>query len=134
MIIRSYSKKDIKRINELGNIFPNYHFKLDVFSKCTVLDYNGYVIGFAIYSIMYDRAEIDYIVIDKEYQNMGYAKKIMDSIINDCVTNRCKNITLEVNINNKSAIRLYEKYGFKKISTRKEYYNESDAYLMEKKL
>ena len=134
MIIRKFNENDLERINVLGNIFPNFIFNLDVFSKCIVLEDNGYIIGFSIYSVIYDRAEINYIVIDKEYQHNGYAKKIMDYLINDCVLNKCKNITLEVSIDNKVAIKLYEKYGFKKVSLRKEYYDGTDAYLMEKVL
>ncbi len=134
MIVRCFLDKDIKRINELGSIFPNYEFKLDFFSKCIVLEENNCVIGFAIYSIIYDRAEIEYIVIDESYQNKGYAKKIMNSIIDDCLLNKCNNITLEVNMDNKPAVRLYEKYGFKIVSIRKEYYDGKDAYLMEKVL
>ncbi len=42
-------------------------------------------------------------------------------------------ITLEVNENNKIAIHLYEKYGFKIIGTRKKYYNNKyNAYIMTK--
>lgn len=34
--------------------------------------------------------------------------------------------TLEVNEKNKAAIALYEKFGFKKVGTRKKYYNGTD--------
>ena len=42
-------------------------------------------------------------------------------------------ITLEVNELNLPAIHLYEKYGLKKVGTRKKYYdNKFDAYIMTK--
>lgn len=42
-------------------------------------------------------------------------------------------ITLEVNEKNLPAIHLYEKYGFKKVGSRKKYYdNKFDAYIMTK--
>ena len=44
--------------------------------------------------------------------------------------NDVSNITLEVNINNISAIKLYEKNGFKVVSKRENYYNGVDGYLM----
>ena len=44
------------------------------------------------------------------------------------------NITLEVRSDNKKAIHIYEKYGFKKVTTRKKYYNDTDGILMEKEL
>ena len=43
-------------------------------------------------------------------------------------------ITLEVNVNNFSAIKFYEKNEYKKINIRKHYYGNDDAYLMLKEL
>ena len=40
------------------------------------------------------------------------------------------NITLEVNVNNTNAIKLYQKNGFKIVSRRENYYNGTDGYLM----
>ena len=45
-----------------------------------------------------------------------------------------KNITLEVNENNKSAVQFYLKNGFAIAATRKNYYNDGDGYLMLKEL
>lgn len=42
----------------------------------------------------------------------------------------CINITLEVAVNNKSALNLYKKLGFKIVTIRKNYYENSDGYLM----
>ena len=45
------------------------------------------------------------------------------------------NITLEVNCNNKNAIKLYKKFNFKEVAIRKCYYNnKEDGILMELKL
>ena len=41
-----------------------------------------------------------------------------------------KDITLEVNINNTSAINLYKKYNFKEVGIRKKYYNNLDDALI----
>ena len=51
----------------------------------------------------------------------------MNKIIDD---EQVKNITLEVNINNKNAILLYNSLGFKEATKRKGYYNGEDALLM----
>ena len=48
--------------------------------------------------------------------------------------NSYSNITLEVNVNNFSAIKFYEKNEYKKINIRKHYYGNDDAYLMLKEL
>ena len=44
-----------------------------------------------------------------------------------------KDITLEVKEDNVPALKLYEKYGFKKVAIRKGYYNGIDGILMERK-
>ena len=49
-------------------------------------------------------------------------------------TQQCENITLEVRIDNHIAISLYEKFQFKKIAIRKNYYRTKDAWLMERKI
>ena len=44
-----------------------------------------------------------------------------------------KTFTLEVNVENTPAIKLYEKFGFKNLGIRKKYYNNTtDAYIMTK--
>ena len=43
-------------------------------------------------------------------------------------------ITLEVRESNLPAIKLYEKFGFEIVNTRKKYYGEENAYLMGRRL
>lgn len=42
-----------------------------------------------------------------------------------------KNITLEVNVLNDAAIKLYKKFNFTVVSIRRGYYKGIDGYLME---
>ena len=122
MLIRKYKSSDEKQINELGKVFnQDYVFSLDDFSDCLVLEENNSLVGFVIYSIMYERAEIIYIVIDSSFRLKGYAFMLLDKCINNIIENNCCNITLEVNCNNVAAINLYKKLGFKIVATRKNY-------------
>ena len=50
----------------------------------------------------------------------------MDKMFSENVSN----ITLEVRKSNIDAIGLYEKYGFKVVSVRDNYYGSEDAFLM----
>ena len=43
--------------------------------------------------------------------------------------NNVKSLTLEVSANNKDAIKLYEKMGFKKMKVIHNYYNNVDGFL-----
>ena len=129
-MIRNYNKDDIDNIEKLGNeLHSNYKFNLDTFSKCLVFE-DEKIIGFITYSIIYDRAEIIDIIVSKEERNKGLGKRLLLEAINDCKTNNCKNITLEVRKSNKIAIDFYKKNGFNIISMRKKYYKEEDGYLM----
>ena len=63
---------------------------------------------------------------------MGIASLLISNLIQFCTENNITKILLEVRELNTPAQKLYEKFGFKKISIRKKYYNNEDAYIYEK--
>lgn len=89
--------------------------------------------GFIIYSIIYDRCEIEYIGVSLNSRNNKIATKLIEYMMKD-IENKCKNITLEVNENNKAAISLYNKFDFKIAAKRKFYYGNENGILMIKEL
>lgn len=93
---------------------------------------NDEVIGFIKYDVIYEKVELIYIFVCKDCRNKGIASKLLKSLI-DKVSNK-ENITLEVRTDNKVAIKLYQSFNFEIIATRKNYYDNCDGYLMEKKL
>ena len=135
MEIRNYIKEDINNINSLGLLLhDNYNFNIDSFSNALVIYEENKFIGFIVYSIIYERAEIIDIIIDSNYRKRGYANKLLEYTIEKIKEKNCDNITLEVNENNISAINLYKKQGFNICAVRKNYYNNEDGYLMKKDL
>ena len=132
MIIKNFDANDLDRINYLGSLLhENYVFDLDVFSRCLVMQIDSVIIGYVVYSIIYERAEIIDIIVDPRSRNKGYAKALLNYLINDIISERCDNITLEVNKTNEIAIGLYKSIGFFFFSIRKGYYEGFDGYLME---
>ena len=115
-----YLSNNIKEFN------IDYLKKENPFLKNYIFLKNNEPIGLISYSLIYDRIELEYIWVHIEHRKKGIASKLMDIMIDEDV----KNITLEVNVNNKGAIKLYEKYGFKIVSVREKYYGNDDAYLM----
>ena len=79
-----------------------------------------------------ERAQITTIGVDPEHRGKGYAKKLMEHMLEACSSKGVKIYSLEVRVSNQSAISLYERYGFKQVGLRKAYYqdNHEDAYLM----
>ena len=121
--------KEIKDIEYL-NTFCDYKISVNPFTKILVYLIEDKEVGFLDYSLMYEKIEINYIYVKPEYRNNKIAFKLITYMIDH---NSYSNITLEVNVNNLYAIKLYESLGFKIIGTRKSYYNGEDAYLMEVK-
>ena len=80
---------------------------------------------------------ISLLCVKKAYQRAGYGKSLLDFCIKNCEKNGYKDFYLNVATTNSSAIKLYEKLGFKKIKTILNYYHldkppDNDAYLMVK--
>ena len=121
--------KEIKDINYINNL-SNYKVTLNPFNKVIGYYINDTLVGFLDYSVMYEKIEINYIFVINEYRRKSIAYNLIKYVVDNY---DFENITLEVNVNNVSAINLYKKLGFKIISTRKGYYNGIDGYLMEVK-
>lgn len=120
--------EQIKNISDNKSILD----RKSPFTHTLVYLIDNRVVGFAIYDVMYEKVELIYIFVRKDCRNKRIATKLLDSLISS--VNDKENITLEVNINNVGAIKLYEKAGFEKRSIREKYYNGIDGILMEKKL
>lgn len=88
--------------------------------------------SFIIYRVTLDEAEIITIGVKKDKRNQGLASSLINLMIKDLQEKKVKNIFLEVSNNNIQALKLYEKFGFQKISIRKKYYGELDAIVMKK--
>ena len=142
-MIYEVKKNDQLLMNQLITTFNNYFkddnylkndFEVNPFSKYYVYCENDDIIAFINYYDLYDRFEISYIEVLNKYRNKNIASKLMENLIILGEKNKIKNITLEVNITNDIAIKLYKKYDFEVIATRKRYYNGIDAFLMERKM
>ncbi len=109
-------------------------FNRGPFSVLMVYESDGNVVGFISYSIIYDRAEVDYIYVDENSRNHKIASQLLDFCVKDAITKGCLNVTLEVNEHNAMGIGLYKKFGFLEGTKRKNYYHGNDALLMIKEL
>ena len=135
---RKLEKRDLSRINDLILEF-NTSLKLEdlesnPFNRYIAYTIDGVIIGIIIYSIKYEYAELEYIVIDKNYRRKNIASKLMNYMIEDLIKNNVISVSLEVNVENIPAINLYKKFAFEKATIRKNYYGNKDAVLMIRKL
>ncbi len=92
------------------------------------------IIGFAGVWFGFEEAHITNIVTKKSFRHLGIATKLLNCIINYCKEfENIYTLTLEVKESNTVAISLYEKFDFKKVGLRKNYYNNiENAIIMTK--
>lgn len=128
----------INEIEEVNLLLGNFNYKIDEkmldepFFRCIGYFING-IKGVLLFSKIYDRIEIEYVIVSQEYFNKHIGSNLMQYLINYSIKHNMKNITLEVNVNNNRAINLYRKFDFEEISRRKNYYGEEDAIVMIRK-
>ena len=91
-------------------------------------------IGYLEYSLIYDRIEIDNVMVSEEYRGQGIGTKLMAYLVSLAIQLMVDNITLEVRVSNEIARNLYKKFGFKEVALRKFYYGNEDGILMEKNI
>lgn len=136
-MIRHFLESDFEEINKLGNKISNNFSKTnnlkeiyqDKFTKILVYEKENKVVGFLMYIELEDTIDILDIIVEEEYRNQKIASCLLDYMMSECKES-VRVITLEVRKSNESAIKLYEKFGFSIVNTRKNYYDTEDAFLM----
>ena len=96
------------------------------------VDESDVILGYLISTHLAGESELLRIGVSPEYRSLGNGSLLMKAFIQECEEGECPEAFLEVRASNVSAIRLYEKFGFAVIGTRKNYYHnpEEDACLM----
>ena len=141
-MIREINIDDKDIIEKVEKIFPTFFskssifddFKQNAFTKYFIFMEKNNIIGIVNYYDLYERFELSYIEVVEECRNNKIGSLLIEYLINKGIEKGINNITLEVNVNNQYAIKLYEKYGFKTVAVRKNYYDGVDGYLMERKM
>ena len=127
--------EEIKDIKIIENLFKKYKEKYNpIINDYTfILSYkeNDKYVGFLIYQLLYEAAEIIDIFVLDEYRNKGIGKALINKMLEN---KQIEKVTLEVKKDNKNAIMLYNSLGFKPVSIRKGYYSGIDAILMLKEV
>lgn len=124
--------KDIKLIENLFNSYKEkYNPIINDYTFILVFKENDKYVGFLIYQLLYEAAEIIDIFVLDEYRNKGIGKALINKMLEN---KQIEKVTLEVKKDNKNAIMLYNSLGFKPVSIRKGYYEGIDAILMLKEV
>lgn len=140
--VNPMQKEDVPAIAEIEALaYGEHHWSKDSFyseinSKVakyyTAKNESGEILGYAGSWHIVDEAHITTIAVHPSFKRQHIADCLIVKLLGDCYNEFIKYITLEVRVSNIPAIKLYEKYGFKSLGTRKGYYqdNNEDALIM----
>ncbi len=120
----------IDNYNKFSSSWDVKSFKSDINdSKYFVSKIDTEVFGYISYRVILDEVEIMNIVTREDARNMGIASSLLSYLIRNVDASK---YNLEVNENNKVAIKIYKKFGFMEVGERKNYYNNGteNAVLM----
>ncbi|ESN92633.1 hypothetical protein HELRODRAFT_108045 [Helobdella robusta] len=142
--VTSHNIKQLRRINEV--VFPVvyndkfYKDILEVGELAKLAFYNDIVVG----AVCCREDKMDgqkrlYIMTLgclAPYRRLGIGSIMLEHILNICQTDGLyDNVYLHVQISNSSAISFYEKFGFKIVETKENYYKKiepADAYVLQR--
>lgn len=84
----------------------------------------GRLAGYINVRVLGDEAELMRICIDPEFRGQGWSRPLLEKGLEDMVSHGAEQATLEVRAGNVPAVRLYERYGFRREGLRKNYYRD----------
>lgn len=101
----------------------------------TELEYrDGVLAAFALGRVVVDEAELFQIGTAERFRGRGIAKELLERLHGKMRGRGAAVCFLEVRSSNATAISLYEKSGYERISMRRGYYPDDDAIIMRKEL
>lgn len=134
-MISKLTKEEVQEVTELGTMLnPNFsklfHIEnLNPNETIYIYKENNINKGFIHIQNGLDIIDLLNIIVKPKYQNQGIGSVLLKYIIDN---KQDKKIMLEVRSKNINAIKLYQKYDFKIINIRKNYYKDDDAIIMER--
>lgn len=136
--IRKAGLKDVENMIKVSEAcfgiectFSKKEFDFTVMDEASyVLVINNTLVGICMMTIN-DIACITAFAISEGYRGKGYGKMLMMECLSNAISEGVDKFCLHVEVTNKPAIKLYESFGFIKVETVKEYYEQGqDAYYM----
>jgi len=140
---RKMTLSDLERVDEMEKtIFPSpwskqsirYFVERDRYAEALVCEIDDNVVGYAFYWIVECEIHIANIAVDAPFRRKKIGNRLMHYMLREGKNAGAKYAVLEVRQSNKTAIRMYNKFGFNKTAIRSKYYsdNQEDAVVMAK--
>ncbi|MCR2803443.1 ribosomal protein S18-alanine N-acetyltransferase [Paenibacillus soyae] len=104
----------------------------NMFARYLVMEYRGELLGYGGMWVIVDEAHITNIAVRADMRGKGLGNRLLDQLQRTAVFFGAARMTLEVRVTNKTAQKLYRKFGFEPAGIRPRYYsdNNEDALIM----
>ena len=140
--IRLANTSDLEQINKIEETLEHRIISKSSLEACIknsncyfhVATIDNLPVAYILAETLVDHVDILSIAVLEEYRKNNIGKTLLNLLFDYCKKNQISDIFLEVRKSNEIAINFYEKMGFEKISTRKNYYADTyeDAYVYKK--
>ena len=131
-MIKEYNSYPQDTVDNFTYKLTKKEFSTNPYLKIITFVEKDKIIGFLLYSLIYDRIEIEQFEVITKKRSQGIGSQLLSYLIDKYQNTNIKNITLEVKEDNIAAINLYKKNGFKTVSIREKYYDGINGFLMER--
>lgn len=92
------------------------------------------IVGYAGAFVLAPDADVQTIAVAASAQGHGLGGRLLDTLVDAASEAGCRQMMLEVRSDNAAAISLYERSGFERLSTRRDYYAPGvDAVIMRRR-
>ena len=109
-MIKEYDSYPLFSVDNFTYKLTEKEFSTNPYLKIITYVKKDKIIGFLLYSLIYDRIEIEQFEVTTKERRKGIGNKLLNYLVEKYQDNNIKNITLEVKEDNIVAINLYKKY------------------------
>ncbi len=127
--IRPMREDDLARVLAAEESAYDFPWKEPTFKNCMhvgyfcrVLEHEGMVVAHGVMTIAAGESHVLNICVHKDYQKMGFGRRLLEYLLNLALDRDVNMTFLEVRPSNFAAIKLYLELGFNEIGTRRNYY------------
>lgn len=138
MTIRRMVRGDIPAVAALeADIYPQpwsprvFFDELAMESRVYVVSiFEDEIVGYGGLLLIEEDAHITTVAVAPEARGHQIGTRLMMSLIDRSLDSGARHLTLEVRVSNEPAQALYERFGFRPVGRRKNYYRDEDALVM----
>lgn len=138
--IRAMCPEDVRDILKIERVsystpWSETSFHSEIHSpqaSAKVAERGGLIVGYVCVRRVLDECHVLNMTVHPDFRRQGLGALLLSAVLDDLKSGGCGFVYLEVRASNKPARRLYERFGFKHIGTRKLYYASppEDAVVM----